>query len=155
MRNQHVARGYIQWEYDYKNRLWPDFRVINGIDPRDLSGVALANLTVEPEERIEETYTARIDVEKKFVGERMASALTSSGDLTGATEAYRSALNVDHGREEVHRELMLVLWKAGRRDEALRQYEACRRVLFRELGTMPTRQTEHLHQAVLAGETPG
>lgn len=75
LRNQHVARGYIQWEYEYKNRQWPDFRPINGVDPRDLSGVALGNLTVEPEERIEETYTAKIDLEKKFVGERSASAI--------------------------------------------------------------------------------
>ena len=74
-RNQHVARGYIQWEYDYKDRRWPDFRPINGVDPADLSGVALGNLTVEPEHRIEETYTAKFDIEKKFAGEKLASAI--------------------------------------------------------------------------------
>lgn len=75
IRNQHVARGYLQWEYFLNERLYPRANVINGIDPRDLSGAAIGNMTVEPEARFEKTRTAKIDVEKKFIGERLASAI--------------------------------------------------------------------------------
>ncbi len=82
---------------------------------------------------------------------QMAGLMAKTGDLAGEIETYRSALRIDQGREEVHRRLMLVLWKEGRRTEALRQYEACRTVLRQELETVPTEETESLHQAILAG----
>ncbi|MDP2661498.1 MAG: BTAD domain-containing putative transcriptional regulator, partial [Dehalococcoidia bacterium] len=58
----------------------------------------------------------------------------------------RRALLVDSLREEVHRDLMRCLRKAGRRDEALRQYLECRRILARELNTEPLPETSRLYQ---------
>lgn len=75
VRSTHQARGYFQWQYDTRNPLKPKVWIVNGIDPRDLSGVAQGNLSIEPEDRHESMYQAKIDWEKKFVGERLASAV--------------------------------------------------------------------------------
>jgi TonB-dependent receptor len=75
VRNIHAARGYIQWEYFHNERLYPRANVVNGIDPRDLSGATVGNMTMEPESRFETTRTAKFDVEKKIVGEKVATAL--------------------------------------------------------------------------------
>lgn len=75
IRNIHQARGYIQWEYHHNERLYPRAFVVNGIDPADLSGATIGNMTMEPEKRWEKTMTAKVDVEKKFVGESVAAAL--------------------------------------------------------------------------------
>ena len=80
----------------------------------------------------------------------MASVLIEMGDLDMAVDAYRAALEVDRGREEAHRDLMRLLWKSGRRDEALRQYESCRRSLREELGVGPASETEALYASIVA-----
>ena len=61
-----------------------------------------------------------------------------------SVQAYRRALNIDPLREENHQGLMRALWATGRRDEALRQYQICREVLFRELDVGPLPETEEL-----------
>ncbi|MCH8206703.1 MAG: winged helix-turn-helix domain-containing protein [Chloroflexi bacterium] len=93
-------------------------------------------------ERLKEVY---VDLMKQ-----MGSLLSEKGELDQAIECCRAALGVDHGREEVHRDLMLLLWNAGRRDEALRQFDACRRILLEELAVEPTPETEALHRSILA-----
>ena len=75
LRSNHAAKGYIQWEYDTRNAVRPLVWVVNGADPRDLSGAYRGDYSIEPEERWENAYNAKIDWEKKFVGERTASAL--------------------------------------------------------------------------------
>lgn len=75
VRNVPAARGYYQMEYDLTGRIHPQVNIVNGLDPRDLSTVNRADLSIEPEERWEEAVTAKIDWEKKFVGERTATAL--------------------------------------------------------------------------------
>lgn len=75
VRSNHQARGYFQWEYDSRNALRPLAWVVNGVDPRDLSGAYRGNLSIEPEERWENAYNAKIDYEKKFVGDKLAGAL--------------------------------------------------------------------------------
>lgn len=94
-------------------------------------------------ERLKETYLNLLKL--------MASTLAKRGDLAGAIDACRAALSADPGREEMHRELVGLLWQAGRRDEALRQYETCRRILQDELASEPTPETQSLYQALLAG----
>ena len=81
---------------------------------------------------------------------RMASILDARGDTAGAIDAFQTALGVDIGREEVHRQLMKALWQTGRRGEALRQFETCRKVLREEIGVEPTKETKGLYQAILA-----
>lgn len=94
-------------------------------------------------ERLKEVY---LDLLK-----RMASLLSRQGDLERAIQAYRKAIGVDPLHEELHRELMLLLWRTGRRGEALRQYVGCKRILQKEVGASPAHETEVLYRSILAG----
>ncbi len=68
-------------------------------------------------------------------------------------ELYRRALRLDPAREQNHQGLMAALLATGRRDEALRQYEACKETLRRELDVNPLPETEHLYLLALNGST--
>lgn len=63
-------------------------------------------------------------------------------------------LELEPWHEEAHRRLMTALARAGRRNEALAQYERCRRILQEELGVEPTTETTTLYETVLAGDVP-
>lgn len=76
--------------------------------------------------------------------QRLAGLLRDTGDLGRAIGAYRRALRVDPLREAIQRQLIECLWSAGRRDEALRQYELLRTLLRRELDITPLPETEEL-----------
>ncbi|MGW4029155.1 BTAD domain-containing putative transcriptional regulator [Streptomyces sp. NPDC004838] len=55
-------------------------------------------------------------------------------------------------REGLHAKLMLSLYRAGRRPDALEVFQRIRRVLTRELGLEPCSELQRLHQHVLAGD---
>ncbi|MFG2332172.1 BTAD domain-containing putative transcriptional regulator [Streptomyces sp. NPDC048604] len=55
-------------------------------------------------------------------------------------------------REGLHAKLMLSLYRAGRRPDALEVFQKIRRVLIRELGLEPCSDLQWLHQQVLAGD---
>jgi DNA-binding SARP family transcriptional activator len=55
-------------------------------------------------------------------------------------------------REGLHAKLMLSLYRAGRRPDALEVFQRIRRVLTRELGLEPCAELQRLHQQVLAGD---
>ncbi|MEV4875823.1 AfsR/SARP family transcriptional regulator [Streptomyces cyaneofuscatus] len=57
-------------------------------------------------------------------------------------------------REGLHAKLMLSLYRAGRRPEALEVFQRIRRVLTRELGLEPCSELQRMHQQALAGD-PG
>lgn len=80
---------------------------------------------------------------------RMSDILVAREDLQGAVDICRFALEVDPSREETHRELMTLLWRNGRTDEALCQFEECYRVLGNELDVEPTPETKHLYTTIL------
>jgi DNA-binding SARP family transcriptional activator/predicted ATPase len=71
----------------------------------------------------------------------------------GATEAaLRTALRLialDPLQEPVHRSLMRLYVKLGRRAAALRQYQVCVGALQRELGVEPEATTKQLYQEIL------
>jgi two-component SAPR family response regulator len=73
------------------------------------------------------------------------------GEAMEALAWYRRALEVDDLREDVHRRVMACYAAAGRRSDALDQYERCRETLARELGLEPAEETESL-RARVAGE---
>lgn len=79
---------------------------------------------------------------------RLASAHLDRGATEDSIERYRHALKIDPMRELNHRGLMRALWTAGRRDEALREYETCRDILRRELDVGPLPETEELHRLI-------
>lgn len=55
-------------------------------------------------------------------------------------------------REGMHCQLMLALYRCGRRGDALEAYQAARRVLNNELGLEPGRALQDLQRAILAAD---
>jgi TolB-like protein len=66
--------------------------------------------------------------------------------------AARRLLALDPLHERAHRAVMEALALAGERNQALRQYDACREMLAHELGTEPSRETERLKAAIMSDE---
>ena len=73
------------------------------------------------------------------------------GDYEQAAAAARLQLQLEPWLEEAHRRCMRGLALAGRRDEALHQYELCRRALETELGVEPAAGTQALYADIRAG----
>ena len=75
------------------------------------------------------------------------------GEIDRAIDAYRRVLQVDPLREESQRQLIETLSNAGRRAEALRQYEQLRALLRRELDITPMPETEDIVQRIRAADS--
>ena len=82
------------------------------------------------------------------------AAFEAAGDFERAVAAARLQLRMEPWLEEAHRRCMRGLALAGRRDEALHQYELCRLALDAELGAEPAPSTETLSAAIRAGRLP-
>ncbi|MBV8433676.1 MAG: winged helix-turn-helix domain-containing protein, partial [Candidatus Eremiobacteraeota bacterium] len=80
-----------------------------------------------------------------------ARLLRTAGDFEPAIRVYRRILDLDPCLEDVHRDLMEVLHFSGKRSQALRQFEACRRALQEEFDVAPVMETETLYRRILAG----
>jgi DNA-binding SARP family transcriptional activator len=75
--------------------------------------------------------------------------LRSAGDHDGAIRYYRRILELDPCLEDVHRDLMDALCRSGKRTQALRQFEACRKALREEFDVAPVIETETLYRSIL------
>jgi DNA-binding SARP family transcriptional activator len=73
-----------------------------------------------------------------------------NGEFSLAAEAARDLMELEPIRESGHRLLIRSLAAAGNSAEALWAYEQCRRVIARELGVNPSKQTKAIYEAVLA-----
>ena len=62
-------------------------------------------------------------------------------------------LRHDPLREEIHRQVMRLHWRAGERDRAVRQYYVCREILAAELAIPPMPETEALFAQIVAGSS--
>lgn len=109
----------------------------------------------------EELYSDWCWQEREQLRETCLAVLRSLAALWGkagvwdrSVEYLRRALELDQLREEIHRELMYALWAAGRRDEAVRQYDVCARLLRAELDLEPLPETQQLLQRIRAGPEP-
>lgn len=100
----------------------------------------------EEREHLRETYLELL--------RRMAALLAARGELDESIHCLRQALLVDPLREELHRELMGCLARAGRRGEALHQFQVCSASLRRELGVGPLPQTEAVYRQLLCSPGP-
>lgn len=80
-----------------------------------------------------------------------ARLLRTAGNYEAAVRRYRAILELDPCLEDVHRDLMEVLFRCGKRIQALRQYEACRRALKEEFDSSPLFETEALYRSILNG----
>jgi len=76
--------------------------------------------------------------------ERLCEQLTDEGRYGQAIEAGLAAVSSEPLRESAHRVLIRTYLEEGNRGEAIRQYEACRQVLRRELGIEPSPVTQAL-----------
>jgi DNA-binding SARP family transcriptional activator len=78
------------------------------------------------------------------------------------SEAYEDGLiygqkilDLDPIREEIHREMMRLYMKSGRRSLAIRQFETCRRLLAEELDILPMEDTRKLYAEILQADSGG
>lgn len=74
----------------------------------------------------------------------------TEGKYVAAGESLSLALTIDPLEEAVHRSLMKTLNAQGRTDAALAQYEACRKILARELQVEPDAETRKLAAGIRA-----
>ncbi|MEK7873952.1 MAG: BTAD domain-containing putative transcriptional regulator [Chloroflexota bacterium] len=87
-------------------------------------------------ERLREIYLMAL--------EKLANLQAEAGSCEKAVILCRKALSLEPCRESIHRSLMSYLHRAGRRDEAVAQFNACARILERELGVEPAPETREL-----------
>ncbi len=70
-----------------------------------------------------------------------------------AVSAARQLVSLDPLREASHRKLMTMLSQAGERDLALRQFEACCKLLLDELRVKPEPETRALYEKIASANT--
>ena len=109
----------------------------------------------------EELYSDWCAAERERLRERFLAVLRRAarlhldrGETDAAVAYYQRILQSDGTQEDVHLALMDALWRAGRRDEALRQYRKCRAILARELDTVPSPEVEALRRRIAASPGP-
>ncbi len=76
------------------------------------------------------------------------TALVGMGECHEARGWYKRALDVAKLREDIHRRIMSCYANAGRRAEALAQYDRCREALRRDLGVEPSTETTELYRQI-------
>jgi DNA-binding SARP family transcriptional activator len=84
----------------------------------------------------------------------LAGLCEERGEHERGIEALRLVLRQEPAREEAHASLMRLYALAGRRQDAILQYERLRESLFRELGTEPTAESDRLHDEIRSGGFP-
>ncbi|MCJ7550259.1 MAG: tetratricopeptide repeat protein [Anaerolineae bacterium] len=83
---------------------------------------------------------------------RVIEGHTRRGHYADALRHTRRLLQLAPWNEDAHRQGMRLLTWTGRRGAALRQYEACGRALWEELGVEPTVETTALYRQIRSGE---
>jgi DNA-binding SARP family transcriptional activator/tetratricopeptide (TPR) repeat protein len=86
--------------------------------------------------------------------ERLAAAEIGRRRWDDAVDAARRWLALDPLHEPAHRQLMRIYAWSGRRGAALRQFQACQRVLDEELGVEPLEETAAVHEAIRSNRLP-
>jgi DNA-binding SARP family transcriptional activator len=110
------------------------------------SGPALADLRFEPFARVD---AERLEERRLAVLEDRVEADLQLGRHV-ALVAELEALVAEHPlRERLREDLMLALYRSGRRAEALEAYRSARSYLVEECGLEPGRQLQALHHAIL------
>ena len=88
----------------------------------------------------------------------MCSALSEHyleiGSYEDAAKWASAILKENHCDEVAHRQLMRINVAAGRRSEALRQYQRCERILAEELNVSPMPETASLFHSILSSDSP-
>ena len=79
----------------------------------------------------------------------MAAGLEHAGDLEAADERYLAAMAADPLAEQACRRSMRLCLRQGRRNEAIKRYQALTRALAAELDTVPDLATTALYESVI------
>ncbi|MBI2206369.1 MAG: AAA family ATPase [Candidatus Rokubacteria bacterium] len=114
-------------------------------------GDLLEGLAVN-EPRFEEWLLAERERLRELALETLAKLLAlhaKAGSTERAVVVASRLLSLDPLQEAVHRALMRLYARQGRRGAALRQYQVCVSVLDRELGAEPEAETRELYQEIL------
>lgn len=82
----------------------------------------------------------------------LAAQARAAHEYSEALTLLTPLLTSDPADEVVHRELMMLYALAGRRHEALRQYQTCVEALAAELDVPPDAQTAALYARIVSGE---
>lgn len=105
----------------------------------------------------DDPYAPWCQDERTELRERYLEALRSLAQLHARQDAYdpaidalQRALRCDPLREDMHQALIRVLIGAGRRSDALVQYETCVQLLTDELGVAPLESTLQLRERLAA-----
>ncbi|MFG1682584.1 BTAD domain-containing putative transcriptional regulator [Nonomuraea sp. NPDC049269] len=109
-----------------------------------------------PEDGDEWTEAPRVDLRNDYVSilDEYAVILESAGLLEESARVTRLLIAADPLLEDAHVRLMRVLALAGRRAEALRQFDVLRDLLDGELGIEPGPEAQRLHEEVRARKVP-
>jgi len=75
----------------------------------------------------------------------------AANDVERAIGCCLKALDIDERAEELHRRLMSLYLRVGRRAEAIAAYERCREILAAAFGVSPSPETESVFKALRAG----
>ena len=114
-------------------------------------GDLLLGFTLD-EPLFEEWLLAERERLREMAVEALARLLAQQTETASTERAIQTAvrlLSLDPLQEVVHRTLMRLYGRQGRRGAALKQYQICVSVLRRELGTEPETQTKQLYQELL------
>src|SRR5262249_53783208 len=109
-----------------------------------------------PDDRYEEWSMApRRELHLEYLAAltEYAGLVEASGDLDAATDAVRRLVEAEPTREESHASLMRLYALAGRRADALRQYESLTRTLDELLGIEPSAGVQRLYEEIRARST--
>jgi hypothetical protein len=85
---------------------------------------------------------------------RLLALESKAHETERATRTAARLLALDPVQETVHRALIRLYARQGRRAEALRQYQVCVSVLQRELRAEPEAETKHLYRELLQRTAP-
>lgn len=88
-------------------------------------------------------HARALDVFSRLLADRLEAERTEA-----AIDMALRLLALDPLQEHVHRQLIRLYLEQGRRGSAREQYQLCRAVLERELGSPPEAETERLYQEI-------
>jgi DNA-binding SARP family transcriptional activator len=114
-----------------------------------LDGVQL-NTYQEFENIIENLRTG---LEQKYLNtlEAVIKKQAAAGEIQPAIELCQRYLLADDLNENIHRVLMQLYARSGKRKLAIRQFQSCSQILQENLSIKPMLETQDLYQAVLEG----
>lgn len=76
-----------------------------------------------------------------------------TGALDAAQQHIFHLLRLDPLRESAHRQAIRLYMQRGQRENAIRQYQTCQRLLEEELGIAPSAETTDLYQQIRDGDS--